>query len=115
MANASPRAGSPIRRAAAFLLVIATLAACASPPVQSVRVIATLAPGVVITDSRGFERMVFQRTAVQVGVLAPVSERMYALAVRCEQADAGCTRARQALLDSGLFAAIADDRRRSGR
>jgi hypothetical protein len=115
VANAYRRAGSPIGRTVASLLLAATLLSCASAPDQSARVIATLAPGVGITDQKAFERLVLERTSVHVAIVAPISERMYALSVQCEPADAGCAHARQRLLGSGLFAAIVDDRRRSGR
>jgi hypothetical protein len=99
-------------RVGGLLLTLCLTVACAAVPQGSARVIATLAPGVSLSDHAAFERLVFARTAVKIGYVAAISEHTHALTVSCEPSDVDCARARAALMASGLFAAIDDDRRR---
>jgi hypothetical protein len=99
-------------RVGGMLLTVFLTVACAAAPQGSARVIATLAPGVSLSDSATFERLVFARTAVKIGYVAAISDHMHAFTVSCEPSDVDCARARAALMASGLFAAIDDDRRR---
>jgi hypothetical protein len=101
-----------ITRAGIRIAACATFAACATTANDVARVIVTLAPGVQVTDPAGFEQAVLARTSVKVTYAAAVSDRMHALTVSCTADDAGCVRARQALLASGLFSSLVDDRRR---
>ena len=103
---------SSITRAGIRIAACATFAACASTASDVARVIVTLAPGVQVTDPAVFEREVLARASVKVTYAAAVSDRMHALTIACAADDAGCARARRALLASGLFSSLVDDRRR---
>jgi|GEM_PF-1557518 len=100
-------------RRAGLLLTVCLAVACAAVPEGSARVIVTLAPGVSLSDRAAFERMVLARTAVQIGYIAAISDRVHAISVSCEPSDVDCARARAVLMASGLFTSIDDDRRRS--